>query len=712
VQRPAAAALIAACATVVAVAVTPAGARPATPTSAADGTAAVRLSQSPIPTKSAWRHYDEAPSSSYIRPVAIRAVTGAVTDPKALTTRSTADATTLTYSLGGPAPSLLIDYGKDVGGYPTFDVTKTAGAVLQATYSESLRNLGVDSATSVDLFQAGDLARSDVFPILKTGVFEATLVQGGERYEELTPTAPGSITLSGAGIDFTPNRETPSKLRGHFLSSDKLLNRIWYAGAYTLNLNQLTPGTRVADGQVNHRYLLLDGAKRDRAVWSGDHMISDLTDYYVSDPIYARESDALFLDHPASASSFITPAVGVMKEPGPLPGACSPNPLVLDDGCVTWSTSYSLAVIPAVYDYYLYTGDAGYVRKHWPAVTRQMAWDATQTGADGLIEVDATNDASWNLEMVSGTLTYVNALYDLALRDAAQMAKAIGEGAQAATWTHRASTVTRAVNDELWDAKTGVYDASTKLRGNYVQDANVTAIVAGIPTPQRSRRILRVLGHKLHDKYGPLTVASPVPAGYKQVVSPYMGSFNVLTDFAAGRVSAALAMIRREWGYMVDHDPRGVEWERIQLDGIPAGGSLGAVSDSLAHAWSTGPTAALSEYVLGVNPVTPGFAHWQVAPQTGGLRWAQGVVPTPHGPISVRWDSTGPSSFVMTVGAPRHARGTVAIPIDGTQTTVARDGQVIWRDGSAVGGSGARRVGHTVQVGQSPGTATYAAAAR
>jgi Bacterial alpha-L-rhamnosidase C-terminal domain/Glycosyl-hydrolase family 116, catalytic region len=700
---------LAALTAVVAVFVTPAVSLAGPTHSTASGTAA-RLSRTPVATSSAWREYDEAPSSRDIRPARILATRGAVADAGALATKSTADVTTLSYPVGGKAPSVLIDYGKEVGGYPTFEVTKTSDAVLQATYSETLRNLGTDSATSVDLFQAGDLARSDTFPILKTGVTEGTLVQGGERYEEVTLIAPGSVTLRDVGIHFTPVRETPARMRGHFLSSDELLNRIWYAGAYTLNLNQLTPGTRVADGAVNEQHLLLDGAKRDRAVWSGDHMISDLTDYYVSDPAYARDSDALFLDHPASAASFITPSVGVMSLPGPLPGACSPNSLLLNV-CVTWSTSYSLAVIPAVYNYYLYTGDLGYVRKHWPAVTRQMEWDATQTGADGLIKVDATDDSSWNLEMISGTLTYVNALYDLALQDAAKLAAALGSRAQATKWSGAATSVKRGVNRELWNPRTHVYDASTKLRGNYVQDANVTAVLAGIPSPARSRRILAVLGRRLHTKFGPAVVGKPVPAGYKDDISPYMGSFNVLADFATGRGSAALALIRHEWGFMIDHDPGGVEWERIQLDGIPAGAGLGVVSDSSAHAWSTGPTPALSEYVLGVRPAAPGFSHWQVAPEPNGLHWAQGVVPTPHGSISVTWRAPGSDSFVMTVRSPAHESGTVAIPISNGQTTVALDGQVIWRDGRAVAGSDAHRTGNTLVVTQLSGTATYAAAA-
>jgi hypothetical protein len=43
-------------------------------------------------------------------------------------------------------------------------------------------------------------------------------------------------------------RGTPDALTGHFLSNDPLLNHIWYAGAYTLNLVREVPGTRDLPG--------------------------------------------------------------------------------------------------------------------------------------------------------------------------------------------------------------------------------------------------------------------------------------------------------------------------------------------------------------------------------------------------------------------------------------------------------------------------------
>ncbi|HET6152006.1 MAG TPA: alpha-L-rhamnosidase C-terminal domain-containing protein [Marmoricola sp.] len=671
---------------------------------AAEPSTAQQLSLQPIAEDKAWRAYDESPTTDVVHPTRVLGVTGNVGNPSGLADPTGAQTTTLTYAAGGTKPSLVLDYGQEVEGKPTFTVAKTTGAGIDTQYSETLANLGNDQAISVLLFISGDPIRSETFHPSAPGVVTSSLIQGGERYEEVTLSAPGTVTLRSAGISFTAPRDTPSVIAGHFLSSDDTLNRAWWAGAYTLSLNQLAPGTPVLPGAVNKLHLIMDGAKRDRAVWSGDHAISDLTDYYVSDPAYARDSLALFLTHPATVAGEAVPAVGLMALPGPLPGACSPNPLT-GNLCVSWSASYSIAVIPAVWNYYLYTGDLSFVRAHWAAVARQMAWDAQQVDANGLFRVTSADGEDWNVEKTSGELTYVNALYVQALRSASQLATALGLSSQASKWAAAAHAVTTAVNANLWNPSTGVYDTSTALRGSVVQDANVTAILAGVASAQQAASILGVLPVRLATPYGLATVGTdPAPAGYIRVVSPYMGSFNVLADFASGNSDAALRLIRQEWGYMLSQDPGGVTWERIQPDGVPAGGLL---ADSTAHAWSTGPTSALSRYVVGIAPTTPGYARWSVAPQTSGLVWAQGVSPTPHGPISVRWARTT-RSFHLTVQAPAGTSGAVSVPLIDASADIARNGKIVWSNGSPRAGVDAHRVGDAIVFTEGSVPTTFA----
>jgi alpha-L-rhamnosidase-like protein/mannosylglycerate hydrolase MGH1-like protein len=325
-------------------------------------------------------------------------------------------------------------------------------------------------------------------------------------------------------------------------------------------------------------------------------------------------------------------------------------------------------------------------------------------GSDGLMVVDGSNNASWNLEYVNGRLTYVNAMYSLALQSAAKLATALGDRARANTWSRRADTVKDAVNRLLWNGRTGVYDGSVEQRGTLVQDANVTAILAGIPDLGRARSILKILGIQLATAYGPRTVSSPTPPGYTQVISPYMGGFHVMAQFASGEGASALSVIRQEWGYMIGHDPGGVTWERIQLAGRPVGGLL---ADSMAHAWSTGATAAMSQYVVGVMPTGPGYRRWSIAPRPGDLKFAQGLVPTPYGPITVRWERKKHKRFVLTTNAPRRTSGTVAMPF-GRTGTIARNGKVVWSRGAPVGKTKARVVRGSVVFQESGKRATYA----
>jgi hypothetical protein len=60
------------------------------------------------------------------------------------------------------------------------------------------------------------------------------------------------------------------------------------------------------------------------------------------------------------------------------------------------------------------------------------------------------------------------------------------------------------------------------------------------------------------------------------------------------------------------------------------------------HAWGAHPLYHYVATLLGVRPTTPGMATVTVAPQLGGLAWARGSVPTPHGPLTVRAASGKP----------------------------------------------------------------------
>ena len=75
---------------------------------------------------------------------------------------------------------------------------------------------------------------------------------------------------------------------------------------------------------------------------------------------------------------------------------------------------------------------------------------------------------------------------------------------------------------------------------------------------------------------------------------------------------------------------------------------------SLCHAWGASPIYLFGRYVLGVEPTKPGFAEYAVAPDLCGLDWIEGVVPMPHGVISV-----SVKGRVATVAGPANCKGTL-----------------------------------------------------
>ena len=81
---------------------------------------------------------------------------------------------------------------------------------------------------------------------------------------------------------------------------------------------------------------------------------------------------------------------------------------------------------------------------------------------------------------------------------------------------------------------------------------------------------------------------------------------------------------------------------------------------SYDHGWSSGAAPALTNYVLGVQPASPGLRRrTSPRPHPADLAWARGIVPTPHGPIAFRWARRS-TTITATVVAP--VAGTIILP--------------------------------------------------
>jgi hypothetical protein len=169
---------------------------------------------------------------------------------------------------------------------------------------------------------------------------------------------------------------------------------------------------------------------------------------------------------------------------------------------------------------------------------------------------------------------------------------------------------------------------------------------------------------------------------YNYALVPWAEAFEVQADFTAGEDGAGIDLIERAWGTMLRLGPS-TFYEASRYDGTPAY-ELGSQHDTVVHRWASGVGALLQQYVLGVEPVSPGFKSWRVEPHGATLAWAQGRVPTPEGSLSAWWRWSGPvaarRAYTLVVSAPVGTTGVVDLPVPDHGTVVV-DGHRVWGSG-------------------------------
>ena len=103
-----------------------------------------------------------APKTADVTPAEVIRTSGSVTGANTLADPGTASHATLTMAEGKPPPTIVVDYGKDVGGVPYFVVRSESQApVLSSAYSEGLQYLGPMGDQTASASPAGDSSRMD-----------------------------------------------------------------------------------------------------------------------------------------------------------------------------------------------------------------------------------------------------------------------------------------------------------------------------------------------------------------------------------------------------------------------------------------------------------------------------------------------------------------------------------------------------------------------
>ncbi|HEX6682391.1 MAG TPA: carbohydrate-binding protein [Candidatus Limnocylindrales bacterium] len=598
------------------------------------------------PANPNWQSLVPAPSSDDVRPVSIVRTQGSVTNAAALVQGT--GTTVMTVPSGGQPAAVVLDFGKEVGGTPyvTVSASTPASNTIRISTSEALRFLTNSSGAFVN--DSGSQINLTVTgPQRYTGG-----LRGGFRFAAIELRTAGTVSLSAAGLNFRAYRAGPDRYQGWFMSSDDQLNRMWYAGAYTTQMDMVPAGVASCFTQP----VIFDGAKRDRAIWSGDLMITNpvaqLSLGSNSVPYVKGSINAIM--NLQAASGRLTSAVGFR--------GCGAF-----DYAVTYS-AYS-AIIAVLY--YRYTGDTAYITSLLPRLEAATAYHATRVNANGLV---VTNDNDYWQTTQSGEVTEYSLAYYELLQNMIWLEGRVGTAARVTEYTGKANALRNAINSRLWNAGAGLYVHTNTRTNVFPLDANMNAIRLGVAAPGSVPGILTYFRNRWQAHGSQISQPSPSMADpYGHTIEPLNNTWEVMARMHAEDTAGALELLRRLWGLQVDPNSgfyTGTFWEFVMSNGLPDRGF-----DSLAHAWGAGPTQILTESVLGATAVNPGYSTWQVKPHAANLAWAQGQVPTANGSLIVRWAQDTAGQFHLQVSAPAGTGGEVWVPLaSATSTSTALTG--------------------------------------
>ncbi|MBI5651195.1 MAG: family 78 glycoside hydrolase catalytic domain [Chloroflexi bacterium] len=520
--------------------------------------------------------------------------------------------------------SIVYDFGQVVAGYIRFELEGAAGALVDFYPGEQLLPDG--RVRIFDGIPGFDAPIAHRYILCDGAQTWERFEWNGLRYLQVTyrncaqPLHVRAVAVNQTGY--------PVQARGQFECSDDTLNRIWHAGARTL--------------QLCMHDAFVDCPSREQRQWMDAYLDTRIN--------YAAFGDAQLAARMMRqiALSQRPEGLTMMAAPGDFSVLGFTN---IPDFCLYW--------IMTIGDYIQFTGETKIVDELYSSVVKAIQWFERQLNAENLLtDVPHWVFVEWAETDKKGQVAALNAQFVAALCVAAQIAR-IAEHSRAAIYFDALATRVRdALNELLWDESRGVYaDARRdgKLSRRISQQSNAAMIAFDIAPRERWDRMFEtildesrlVLTHALgHD--GEVTPFDEE----KNVVQaqPFYSHFLHRALRQAGKFDNIIANIRARWSAMIANGESTFR-ETWQLEPIT----------SKCHAWSATPTFDLSTDILGIAPLEPGFARFRVAPQIENLAWARGAFPTPRGDIQVAWRRDA-NRFELSLTVPENTQAEIVLP--------------------------------------------------
>ena len=380
---------------------------------------------------------------------------------------------------------------------------------------------------------------------------------------------------------------------GSFKSNDERLNQIWETGAYTVHLNM--------------QDYLWDGIKRDRLVWVGD-----------------MHPEVMTILSVFGYNEVVPKSLDFIKEITELPA------------WMNGISSYSMWWILIHYQWYLNTGDIEYLENNKEYIYELLSVLEEHINDDGKETLDGNRFLDWP---TSPNKPAIHAGLQSMMAETFEKAVLIAE-----------------VFDDREKSRhyAGVRD---KLLGyipspNGSKSAGALMAISGLADPS--------------DVNDTLLSVDPY-----ENISTFYGYYVLRARALAGDAQGAMDVIRKYWGGMLDlgattfWEDFNLSWmeNAARIDQLPDASNVDIHSsygdycyvglrNSYCHGWASGPTAWMTEFVLGIKVLEPGCKKIMIDPDLGDLEWVEGTYPTPYGLISVRHEKDENGNIKSNIDAP------------------------------------------------------------
>lgn len=415
----------------------------------------------------------------------------------------------------------------------------------------------------------------------------------------------------------------PVNYKGSFSCSDTLLTKIWYTGAYGVKLNLL---------KDYFGAILME--RSDRYSWTGDAYPSQATALVAfANYDFIRKN----IYHTSTQNNGIE--------------------------------SYSLYWIQSLVDYFYYTGDSETILHFIDNACKKLdhaynifgknpqlgfyGWDE-RLGA-GFLKFNNKNDNDAENQNAYKMLSIES------WNDFSRILKELGKIELSNKYSEYAIEKMSEIRlEQDWTEKFGVHAAS---------DAINTGMLNG-------KEEKRMYENAFTDRQNRLSY------------SPFNQYFIIQALSRMNKYDDALETIRDQWGGQIKYGATTFfenfrpSWsEDLNPNDAPPNGQCGYTS--MAHPWGGGVVKWISEEVLGVKPVTPGFCSVEILPHLGRtLTMVEGKVPTPQGAIHVAFDVSKGSAHIIV---PQGIKATVGIPkVEKEIISIQLNGKPVWQNKTVV----------------------------